>query len=119
VAPGARFAYRLRMEGPDGAIVTAGEWIDIPGAPRLAVRVRPHPATRPWRVELTVPRADAATLEVFDTAGRRLGTRRLPRVAAGRTSLDATALAPLAPGVYLLRLTQGADVVTTRFCVVR
>ena len=68
--------------------------------------VRPNPTFGSTTVRVSVPRATAAELAVFDLMGRRLTTLYTGRLQGGATFLDLD-LSELPLGVYLLRLTNG------------
>jgi hypothetical protein len=87
---------------------------------RLAlVGTSPNPATGPLRVTFELPSPAPATLELLDIAGRRLEARAVGALGAGRHALTLGESPPLAPGVYLLRLRQGAVVVSARVTVLK
>ncbi len=120
-------AYALTSDGADGLFV-GGSFSSIGGvaSPNLArytvppvateappevlsFTIAPNPAAGP--VQLVAPRA--GRVDVLDTQGR---TVRTLDVAAGAATLPT---AGLAPGLYLVRLTAGADVVTRTLVVSR
>jgi len=69
-------------------------------------------------VDVALPSADPARLEVLDVMGRRVATRELGSLGTGRHSVDLGAGQRFAPGVYLLRLTQGNDARVARVTVI-
>ena len=79
---------------------------------------RPSPA-RGGRlsVEFSLALPLAARIELLDVAGRRLIAREVGSLGIGRHTLDLAEGARVAPGLYLLRLTQGRAVRTVR-CLV-
>jgi hypothetical protein len=113
VTAGARYGYRLAIQ-QDGTSWNAGEvWIVVPAVTAFSIdAVRPNPATRAPSVWFSLPAPQPARLELLDTAGRIVATRALDGLAAGRHVL-AFDVAPM-PGVYFLRLVQGAERRTTR-----
>jgi hypothetical protein len=119
--------YALAVDGADGLFV-GGYFPGIGGivSPNLArytvppiateaspdvlsFTLAPNPAAGP--VQVVVPRA--GRVEVLDVQGR---TVRTLDVAAGEVTLPTVGLAP---GLYLVRLTAGADVVTRTLVVSR
>jgi hypothetical protein len=82
--------------------------------------VRQVSALGEWPVvfEATLPRTEAARLELFDVAGRRRSFVSLPAAAPGAREfrLDSP---DLAPGIYWLRLEQQGRNVTARLVVLR
>jgi len=89
---------------------TSGE--DAPAASALRLAVSPNP-TRGAAVAAIAGTEPGATLTVFDALGRRLHAQRL--AGDGRLALPAD----LPPGVYVVRLSSGDAVRTTRLVVVR
>jgi hypothetical protein len=80
--------------------------------------VHPNPSSgRTLEVNFTLPSGDRAMLEVMDVAGRRVMSREVGDLGAGPHSIDLARDRTLPPGVYLVRLTQGAHVQTTRAAV--
>jgi hypothetical protein len=113
VAPGARYGYRLTS--PEGI---AGEaWVTVP-ARRLALSNRgPQPAAERATFALSLAGGGPAVLEVFDVGGRRRWSREF---APSDGALDAViGTAGLEPGVYRVRLRQGAARVTAKLLVAR
>jgi hypothetical protein len=86
------------------------------GATDLAIEEpAPNPARGgPLAVAFTLPSAEPASLAVFDVTGRLVSDRSVGALGAGRHLVYLGAGRGLAPGVYMLRLTQGASSVTRR-----
>jgi len=57
----------------------------------------------------TLASAAAASLELLDVAGRRIAAHEVGSLGAGRHALDLGEGLRLAPGLYLVRLTQGTN----------
>lgn len=76
----------------------------------------PNPARGAADVRFVVAAGAPVALDVFDLLGRRVATLAAGSLAAGEQSvrLDASRMAP---GVYVLRLTQGTQVSTKAFVV--
>jgi hypothetical protein len=75
-------------------------------APGLALeRVRPTPSRGVLGVDLSLPDARPARLELIDIAGRRVATRELAGRGPGRHHVELAR--GLRAGVYLVRLVQG------------
>jgi len=87
-------------------------------APGLALGVTPNPVGGAGHVRYTLPVAGAVRLAVYDVLGREVAVIADGTVATGshEVALDA---AGLAPGVYVVRLATGADVLTRRVTVAR
>jgi hypothetical protein len=79
--------------------------------------VRPNPSRGgALTVHFTLPTDAPARLELLDVVGRRIASHE---VGMGQHTLDLGAGHHLAPGLYLVRLTQGANTRTTRVAVLR
>ena len=87
-------------------------------ASALRLRAFPNPARRAVTIEATVPMAGHATVEVFDTLGRRIATLHDGPVAAGThpLALDAAALPA---GVYVARIVTPGGTASQPITVVR
>ena len=82
----------------------------------LAPRVNPAEALT---VRVTLPNIAAARLEVIDIGGRRVLDHPLENGAAGTEAIELARSGQLPAGVYLVRLTQGANTVTARVVIRR
>jgi hypothetical protein len=81
--------------------------------------VRPLPArSGALLVDVTLPGDGPARLEMLDVMGRRVASRELGSLGAGRHAVDLAADRRFAPGVYLLRLTQAGDSKVARVTVI-
>jgi hypothetical protein len=81
---------------------------------------RPNPSRgEQLSVAFTLPTPAPARLELVDVSGRRVAEREVGVLGAGRHLVALAAGRPLAPGLYLVRLTQGANVRVTRVAVLR
>jgi hypothetical protein len=79
--------------------------------------VRPNPSRGgALTVHFSLPTDAPARLELLDVAGRRIASHE---VGVGQQTLDLGADQDLAPGLYLVRLTQGANTRTTRVALLR
>jgi hypothetical protein len=96
---------------------------DVGGGATLAFAlesVRPNPTRgEPLGVAFTLPSSASARLELLDVSGRRVMEREVGALGAGRHSVALAAGGRLAPGLYLVRLTQGANVRLARVAVLR
>ncbi len=108
--------YAQRVQG-SGQL---GGTVDVPADVTLAFAldpVRPNPSHGgTLTVHCSLPTDAPARLELLDVAGRRIASRE---VGAGQRTLDLGAGQRLAPGLYLVRLTQGANTRVTRAAVLR
>ena len=115
VTPGERYAYRLGYF--DGGIESFTDEVWVEAAAPLVFALdgfRPNPAVGLPIVSLTLAKSEAARLEVFDLRGRLVLRRDLSGLGAGRHSVSLDEGVRLAPGVYVLRLTQGDRVARVR-----
>ena len=60
-------------------------------------------------VHFALPTGEPATLELLDVAGRRVTERTVGTLGAGRHSVELGEGRRLQPGLYFVRLTQGAN----------
>jgi hypothetical protein len=92
-------------------------------APALAFAlepVRPNPSRGgALTVRFTLPSAAPASIELLDVAGRRIAAPEVGSLGTGRHALDLGQGQQLAPGLYLVRLRQGANTRVTRVAVLR
>jgi outer membrane protein assembly factor BamB len=115
VVAGTRYGYRLGIF-KDGQEISVGEvWVTAQNGSASLQGAWPNPAVR-GRVLLHFVLAQAAPAEVtvFDVVGRIVLQRSLGRLTPGPHEVNLAETAPLAPGLYLVRLRQGADVRTFR-----
>ena len=102
--------YALRFSAAQGPPI-------VPPAPAFALLgARPNPAVRDLGLVFSLLDASPARLDVFDLAGRRVLGRDVGAMGPGPHEL---ALGRLSPGVYVVRLTQGAMTATRRAAVIR
>jgi hypothetical protein len=97
-------------------------WVDVPAhdATLSLASVRPNPSHgSALSVRFTLPSAAAASLELLDVSGRRIAAREVGSLGSGQHTLDLGDGQCPAPGLYLVRLTQGANTRTTRVAVLR
>ena len=115
VTPGASYEYRLSFASGSRGGATS---VTVPALELTLEGARPNPTVGALFVAFTLPDANAARLELYDLAGRRLSVRDVAARGAGRhvVRLDDGALAP---GLYWATLTQGARTLRTRVAVVR
>ncbi len=110
---GARYGYRLAWEVDGRTQHSPENWVTVPAAPGVATfDVAPNPARGACRVRFALAAGSHARLDVCDIAGRRVLSREC--IAGSAETAAALPTASLAPGVYLVRLTQGRTVLTRR-----
>jgi hypothetical protein len=82
--------------------------------------VRPNPTrSEALSVAFTLPVPAPARLELLDVSGRRVAEHEVGALGAGRHRVSLASGPRLAPGLYLVRLTQGANVRVTRVAVLK
>jgi len=91
-----------------------------PAVPKeLALAPGSNPVSaRALVVDVALPSAAPARLEMFDVMGRVVVARDLGALGVGRHAVDLGAEHHVAPGVYLVRLTQGGDRRITRLTAI-
>ncbi len=115
---------------PQSVTLDPDEWIlrkiVTPAAVEAAERAgtiglaapNPNPCRTATRFAFTLPRSGEARLSIVDAAGRRLATLANGTMAAGVHELEWTRHgAPLAPGVYWVRLEFGGGARSTKLVV--
>lgn len=118
VRPGYRYAWRLALDLGGTVWRSPPAWLDVPAIPALALLgARPNPARAAPVLRFALPDGRAARLEVFDLLGRQVRAYDVGGFGAGEHVLALDAGRPLAPGVYLVRLTQGGEARRTRFVI--
>jgi hypothetical protein len=121
------WAMLLRQDGPAASPATGGgprstlasmPRPEAPGA-RLALHAAlPNPSHGQPSVRLTLADDSPAELEMFDISGRRVLDRSL-RDAPGEHTIALSPGQRLAPGIYLLRLSQHTERATMRVVITR
>jgi hypothetical protein len=121
VVAGSRYGYRLGL-ATQGAEVTAGEiWVDVPGNASFALRgLTPNPARAgAGLIGFSLPDASPAQLELLDVSGRRVSSREVGSLGRGEHVVRAGDGTPLAPGLYLVRLTRDGRSLTAKAVTIR
>ncbi len=95
--------------GRDRLSEAVGEWRDSLLAGRLDDRALPR--------SFALPVASRATLELVDVSGRRVASRDVGTLGAGRHEMNLGEGQRLSSGIYFVRLTQGVNVATRRVTV--
>jgi hypothetical protein len=107
--------------GSDG--VLGGGPLAVPRDDRVSLalgRVFPNPL-RGARLSVNFTLADpgSGSLELLDVAGRRVAAREIGAFGPGPHTVELASTAHLAPGLYMVRLRQGANERMTRVAVLR
>jgi len=111
-------AGALRWSEPSVTAVGPAEAGLGPGAELAIQRLQPNPAVDELRLEIRLTVARVARVDLLDVSGRRLRRWTVEPTNAGTQQLSLLLGRDLAPGVYLVQLTQGANTVTRRVCIV-
>ena len=120
-----RVGYRLGIVEAGIESFQGETWVDLPArGAELAFALEPvHPNPSlggALTVRFTLPSVAPVSLELLDVTGRRIARREVGLPIAGRpTELDLGAGQRLAPGLYLVRLRQGANTRVSRVAVLR
>jgi hypothetical protein len=122
-APGAYAITAVDAHGNESAITrlqpagTAGVGDGGPLAFALEP-VHPNPARgEHLTIAFSLPSAATARLELLDVTGRRVAEADAGALGAGRHTVELSGGRALAPGLYLVRLTQGGQTRATRVAV--
>jgi len=103
------------------ALITPSMGSGVPngGAVAFALEgVRPNPASsRALNVMFALASDASARLELLDMSGRRVVVQEVGALGAGRHAVDLAKGHKVAPGLYWVRLSQGANQRTTRAAV--
>jgi hypothetical protein len=95
------------------AVVGPAQTTDVPTIQAVAFALegtRPNPAIGGrLMVHFALSSGEGATLELLDVMGRRVTERTVGALGAGRHSIDLGESQRLRPGLYFVRLTQGAN----------
>ena len=116
----ARFGelYADDLEVLAALVVSAENDLEDARTLRLA-RVSPNPAQTTAALEVVLPEPAVVTAEVFNAVGQRVAVLAQDQArAAGEHRLD-WSVADLASGVYVVRVTAGAEQATATFVVAR
>lgn len=114
VEPGHTYRYRLYLDS-EGALGETSV-LAFPSSPTRWLTASPNPSSGPWRLHLSLPRGERASLEMFDCSGGRLGRWG---VEPGRVPPSIELPPGARAGVYLLRLRAAAHVESLRLLLVR
>lgn len=119
VLAGVRYGYRLVAGTPPATSVLGEAWVETPRRALLAFAgAQPNPAAGPLRLAFTLPSDGAVRLELFDVRGARVRLAELGTRVAGAHLWEWRG-AELPAGLYLARLTFGAERRVARIAVAR
>ena len=121
VIAGSRYGYRLGLLEQGGEVFAGEVWVDVPAAAQFALRgmtPNPAPAGR-GLIGFSLPDASPARLEVVDVSGRQVFSREVGGLGRGEHVVRVDGAQPLAPGLYLVRLTRGGRSLTAKAVTIR
>ena len=110
------YAQRIKTDG-----LLGGATVGVPSGAPSFLAIAPA-GLNPVRsgslaVRFTLPSGQAATIELFDLAGRKLSASDLGAFGEGTHTLKLAPGRGLSPGIYLVRLRQGPDTREARVVV--
>jgi len=121
-ARGAGASYDLYAQRVTSSGLVGGSVVGVPYAAQIGglSLAAPSPARGDrLPVTFTLGSGAPARIELLDLAGRRILAREVGPLGPGGHTLDVADPAPLAAGIYFLRLTQQGSGITTRVAVLR
>ena len=121
VVAGSRYGYRLGLSTADGEVIAGEIWVDVPDGSQLALRgMTPNPAPAgAGLIAFSLPDASPARLELVDVSGRQVFSREVGSLGRGDHVIQVGGARRLAPGLYLVRLTQGGRSLTAKAVAIR
>jgi len=126
VGPAGRF-YKVSAVDVNGnesgfALLTPDGTSEVEGGAPVAFALdgaRPNPTSgNGLNIAFALPTGDAARLELVDVTGRQVLAREVGALGSGRHTVNLAAGRRVAPGIYWVRLTQGANRQRARVAVV-
>ncbi len=118
VAPGKGYGYRVAFTFRGRPVVSEERWVVVPADVALAVgEAQPNPSRGALAITVTLPSSAPASLELLDPAGRRVRSIAVAARAGRQTVVVAAPETP--PGLYWVRVRQGAQVATSRITIVK
>jgi len=120
VTAGARYDYRLVYFEGTSKQYSSETWVDVPQAAVFALEgARPNPAVDHMSAAFSLDSDAPASLTLLDVMGREVSRHEVGALGAGphTVSMDVGVHTP--PGLYWIRLTQGARSLLARAVVIR
>ena len=120
IVPGGLYHYRLGVQR-NGSEVFFGEvQVIVPNLPLFALeRTWPNPVSNDLSIAFSLDGGAPATLSVIDVGGRRVLTRSVGALGAGRHVITLATQGKLPAGIYLVHLEQAGHRVSRRISVTR
>ena len=120
IAEGARYGYRLGIHEGERETYAGEVWLDIPRAARLSLAgAYPNPSGRTLAIRYSLEDASPATLELFDTSGRSMLRREVGSEGAGAHVFRVAGAGLWPAGLYVARLSQHRQALTSRVAIIR
>jgi hypothetical protein len=118
VIAGRTYSYRLHLTDAQSEQFAGETSVTVPLHAVLSLAgFWPNPSGRTAQVSFSLADASAATISVYDIAGRRRLSREVGSLGAGSHLLPLTGELP--SGLYMLRLTQSGSTLTRKAMIVR
>jgi hypothetical protein len=118
VEAGCRYGYRLAWNEGESRGISDEMWVEVPGTALAILGIVPNPAASVLGLDLSVPRAGRASIELFDLAGRRVMNRTI-EVEAGRMRLEVALEPSVTSGLFWVRASTADGVAIGRVAVQR
>jgi hypothetical protein len=120
IAPGGHYAYRLGIPGASGEAFTEEHWVQVPGTIEFGLAgAWPNPSQGRLQVTFRLPDARPAALDLLDVRGRIVLHRDVTSFGPGQHSVDLDRQGDLAPGVYVIRLSQADRAERRKIAIIR
>ena len=116
IVAGHRYGYRLVVPVAGGGSVMPEAWVNVPALELALSGFQPNPAVGNARVAFRLGSSAPARLEVIDVSGRTVFAREVGALGVGT---HVASIGEVATGVYVLRLTQGGQMVSSKATLVR
>jgi hypothetical protein len=117
--PGTSSRYRLTATVNGAVAASPIVSVTVPVLTPFALHgFGPNPSRGVPRVSFSLAQRGPAKLEVFDLAGRRVWSQSWEELPPGRQELSLEAANRWRPGLFIIRLTQGSKVLTSRGAVI-
>jgi hypothetical protein len=111
------FAQHVAADGTVGSVATD---VEPPGSPAMSLEEpRPNPSRGEMSVAFSLPGDGPASIALYDVAGRAVVSYPLRGAGPGRQAIRLASGAGIPPGIYVIRLTQGARSLTRRVAILR
>jgi hypothetical protein len=120
VKPGLRYGYQLGIYDAGVEVFVGEAWVTMVRQGFSLEEPSPNPAVvGRLSIAFTLPGEEPARLDVVDVTGRRVLTRVLNGIGAGRHVADFSGQSGLRPGIYLVRLFYGSRSQARRVVLLR